>query len=91
MTRYFVILFTILIPFFSIAQEQNDPRSEKLKKLRPRKKMKIAGKLYEKGSYFNALTYYSEVYEKKPENIKALEKAAYINYLLRDYNKAEDL
>jgi len=91
MTKYLVIFFTILIPFMSIAQEQADTRTDKQKKLRPRKKMKLANKLYEKGSYFNALTYYQEVYEKKPENVKALEKTANINYVLRDYNKAEEL
>jgi outer membrane protein OmpA-like peptidoglycan-associated protein/tetratricopeptide (TPR) repeat protein len=91
MTRYLIIIFTILIPFITIAQEQADPRTDKQKKLRPRKKMKLGNKLYEKGSYFNALTYYQEVYEKKPENVKALEKTANINYVLRDYNKAEEL
>lgn len=90
MNRYFAIFFALIIPALAIAQtEQTDPRTEKQKNLRPRKKFKLANSLYEKGSYYNALTYYQEVVEKKEKHVKALERAAYLNYVLRDYKTAE--
>jgi outer membrane protein OmpA-like peptidoglycan-associated protein len=92
MNRIFAVFFAVFLPMLTIAQqaEQADPRTEKQKKLRPRKKYKLANNLYEKGSYFNALTYYQEVYEKKQNKVQALERAAYINYILRDYKKSEE-
>ncbi len=91
MNRIFSIILAILIPVLSFAQEQEDHRTKKQKNYSPRKKYKLAKKLYNQGSYFNSLTYYTEVYEKKPNKYQALERAAFINYQLRDYNKAEDL
>lgn len=99
MRKYFSFLLIALIPFFVSAQETtnthpespNDPRTEKQKKLRPRKKYKLAKGLFNKGSLYNSLTYYDEVYAKKPKKVQALERSAYINYILRDYKKSEDL
>ena len=90
MNRYFIILFALLIPVLTIAQ-QADTRTEKQKKYGPRKKYKLAKKLDAQGSYYNALTYYQEVYEKKNNKVQALERAAYLNYVMRDYKKAEEL
>ncbi|MDX2002753.1 MAG: OmpA family protein [Chitinophagales bacterium] len=83
----------MLLPFFAIAQvdstQADDYRSERLKNLSPKKKMKIANSLTEKGSYYNALMYYEEVYAKKPDNACAVSRLAKLNYLLRDYQAAE--
>lgn len=90
MKRILVFAFALLIPYIMVAQEQADPRTDKQKKMRPRKKYKLANKLFDKGSYFNALTYFQEVYDKKNTKVEALERTAFINYILRDYKKAEE-
>lgn len=98
MRTYFSLLLIVFIPFLMLAQEPDtntdtsqDPRTEKQKKLGSRKKYKLAKSLFQKGSYFNSMTYYDEVYAKKPKKVQALERSAYINYVLRDYKKSEDL
>ena len=68
---------------------KGDYRSEKLKRLNPKKKLKIANALAEKGSYYNALMYYQEVYDKKKDNVCAVYKLAKLNAELRDYQAAE--
>ncbi len=90
-----IAAFTML-PLFTIAQEDtsgngylDDYRSEKLKNLGPKKKLKIANNLYERGSYINALMYYEEVYAQKPEDACVVSRLAKLNYLVRDYVKAE--
>jgi OmpA-OmpF porin, OOP family len=90
MTKYFAMLLALLIPVLVTAQEQADTRTDKQKRYSVRKKIKLGKKLTEQGSYFNALMYYQEAYEKKPTKIVALERAAYLNYLMRDYKKAEE-
>ncbi len=96
MKRSFFIIFALLFPLLLLAQDQDttasdigDYRSEKLKKLKPKKKVKIAKKLEKKGSYLNAIVYLEEAYEAKPDNHKALAKLAELNYITRDYKKAE--
>lgn len=68
---------------------QNDYRSERLKNLSPRKKKKIADALSEKGSYYNAVTYYEEVYQKKKDDVHSVCQLAKLSYFLRDYKAAE--
>lgn len=97
-----IVILTIaaltLLPLFSIAQVQDtssnssyldDYRSDKLKNLSYKKKVKIANNLYEQGSYINALMYYEEAYAQKPENACIVSRLAKLNYLVRDYGKAE--
>jgi outer membrane protein OmpA-like peptidoglycan-associated protein/tetratricopeptide (TPR) repeat protein len=90
MNQFFAILLAILIPAISAAQQQSDTRTAKQKRYSVRKKIKLGKKLTEKGSYFNALMYFQEAYEKKPSKLVALERAAHLNYLMRDYKKAEE-
>ncbi len=99
MNRTVILAITalILLPLFSIAQVQDtsgnsymtDYRSDKLKNLGVKKKIKIANALYEKGSYINALMYYEEAYAEKPDNACLVSRLAKLNYLVRDYVKAE--
>ncbi|CAN5335578.1 hypothetical protein BH09BAC1_BH09BAC1_28310 [soil metagenome] len=93
-----IAALTLLLPLFTIAQVQDtdtsnspidDYRSEKLKNLPYKKKVKIANGLYENGSYINALMYYEEAYAQKPENACIVSRLAKLNYLVRDYGKAE--
>ncbi len=97
-----IVILTIaaltMLPLLMIAQETDtdtgrshidDYRSEKLKNLPYKKKVKIANNLYNNGSYINALMYYEEAYAEKPENACIVSRLAKLNYLVRDYVKAE--
>lgn len=98
-----IAILGMLLPLFAMAQQDNgsapedstteygfeDYRSDKLKNLGPKKKLKIANALYEKGSYINALMYYNEVYNEKPDNACVVSRLAKLNYLVRDYKNAE--
>lgn len=98
-----IAILGLLLPVFTFAQETGeketeeekkdypfeDYRSEKLKNLGPKKKLKIANSLYEKGSYVNALMYYEEALKDKPDNACIISRLAKLNYLVRDYKKAE--
>lgn len=97
-----IVILTIaaltMLPLFTIAQVEDtdtgrshidDYRSDKLKNLGYKKKVKIANNLYENGSYINALMYYEEAYAEKPENACIVSRLAKLNYLVRDYGKAE--
>lgn len=96
-------LFALLLPAYLFAQEEptggeptdtnkyifSDYRSERLQDLGPRRKLKIANLLYERGSYLNAQMYYEEVHAEKPNNVCVIARLAKINYLMRDYKEAE--
>lgn len=97
-----IAILGMLLPLFTMAQQNDgsapedstnygfeDYRSDKLKNLGTKKKLKIANSLYEKGSYINALMYYNEVYNEKPDNACVVSRLAKLNYLVRDYKQAE--
>ncbi len=96
-TVILAIAALLMLPLFSIAQAQDtssnsymdDYRSDKLKNLGYKKKVKIANNLYDQGSYINALMYYEEAYAVKPDNACLASRLAKLNYLVRDYSKAE--
>ena len=54
-----------------------------------KQKIKIADKLYEQGSYYNAIDYYEEVLEEQAENSHVIHQLATLYYLSRDYKNAE--
>lgn len=100
MKRIFTIMILgLLLPFAVMAQEEekkddqnlpfDDYRSEKLQNMSPKRKLKTANMLYEKGSYVNALMYYKEVYEENENNACVISRLAKCNYLVRDYKEAE--
>lgn len=88
MKRILVIVIGLMIPFLLFSQNE-DYRTDKQKNLKPRKKLKIADKLADKGTYFNAIVYYEEVVNEKPECVYAMHQLAELNYALRDYKAAE--
>lgn len=53
------------------------------------KKIKTADKLYEDGSYYNAVDLYKEAQAKKSNNTKLTYKIAETNKALKDYQRAE--
>lgn len=100
MKRIFTIMVLgLLLPFALFAQDEekkddqnlpfDDYRSEKLQNMSPKRKLKTANMLYDKGSYVNALMYYKEVYEENENNACVISRLAKCNYLVRDYKEAE--
>jgi outer membrane protein OmpA-like peptidoglycan-associated protein/tetratricopeptide (TPR) repeat protein len=98
-----IIAAFMLLPLLVSAQEEGEKekkgfsRIEMIKKekeveienLSPRKKYKLAKKLEKRGSNYNALDYYEQFHEKKPEKDKAIAKLANLNFEMRDYKAAQ--
>lgn len=89
--KYF--LLTLMIPLTLIAFAQNDGTSlknvEKYPKYKWRKKLKIAKKKIQEGSYYNAAQYLEDAYKDKPEKIVIPHLLGETNRVLRDYEAAE--
>lgn len=87
MKRSIVLLFVfVLMPFVTLLAQDEQPE---IQKLNTRKTIKMANKLYKKGSFYNALKYYEEAHNRKPENSYVIYRLAATNLLLRDYKLAE--
>lgn len=91
MMKYLTMMVFLCISIPAAAQSQSDTRTDKQKRYSARKKIRLGKQLAAQGSYFNALQYFQEAYEKKSNKVVALERAAHLNYLMRDYKKAEEL
>ncbi|NNC96295.1 MAG: OmpA family protein [Chitinophagales bacterium] len=85
MKAFIMLIIPIL---FGISDEdiQNTQRHEKISN---RKKLKIAKQLVKDGSYHNAVLYYEDVHEDRPNNSHIIAALADLNYYLRDYKEAQ--
>jgi tetratricopeptide (TPR) repeat protein len=87
--RYLFLLLLPVAVFASSPEEGTKQKTTKYDKLSIRKKLKIANKLYEEGSYLNAAEYYEEVVKVKKDNVKILHFLAETFMGIRNYEKAE--
>lgn len=74
---------------FSRIEMIKEEREVQIENLSPRKKYKLAKKLEKRGSNYNAVEYYEQYNEKKPEKDKAIAKLADLNFEMRDYKAAK--
>lgn len=82
-----LLLLPLLIGLSTHAEAQTT--YEKNEELKTCKKKKMAKRLRKNGSYYNAVKYYEDVHEKKPEKSRIVWYLAELNYDLRDYEEAE--
>ncbi len=71
------------------ASATTDQKLEKYAKVKWRKKLKIARKEIEAGSYISASEYLEDVFKDKPDKTEVLHLLGDVNRLLRDYEAAE--
>ncbi len=87
--RYIFLLLLPVTVFATSPEEGTQQKTTKYKNLSTRKKLKIANKLYDEGSYLNAAEYYEEVVKVKKDNVKLLHFLAETFMGIRNYEKAE--
>jgi outer membrane protein OmpA-like peptidoglycan-associated protein/tetratricopeptide (TPR) repeat protein len=87
--RYFLLVFLLPLVMMANAQEDGKQKVQKYPNAKPRKKIKIAKKKLEEGSYYNAADYLEDVIKEKPDNIKVAHMLGELNMQLRDYKRAE--
>ncbi|MEL6922834.1 MAG: OmpA family protein [Bacteroidota bacterium] len=78
------ILFSLLVFSFVTTCLQAQP----INRATPSTMRKTGDEAYEKGDYYNALDWYDQTYKEAPDTELAL-RMAELNYILRDYRRAE--
>ncbi|MEX2590866.1 MAG: OmpA family protein [Chitinophagales bacterium] len=74
---------------FSRIEMIQKEKEEKLENISPRQKYKLGKKLEKRGSNYNAIEYYEEFHQDKPDKDKAIHKLADLNFELRDFKAAQ--
>jgi len=88
--KYFLLAVLAPLILFASAQDGSALKNvEKYPNYKWRKKLKIARKKMEEGSYYNAAQYLEDVYKAKPEKIEVPHRLGEVYRLLRDYAAAE--
>ncbi|MCS6933535.1 MAG: OmpA family protein [Chitinophagales bacterium] len=89
--RYFLLaVLTPLVMFVNAQSEEGKLKNvQKYPNYNWRKKLKIARKKMEEGSYYNAAQYLEDVYKAKPDKIEVTHRLGEVNRYLRDYEQAE--
>lgn len=88
--KYFLLAVLAPLILFASAQDGSALKNvEKYPNYKWRKKLKIARKKMEEGSYYNAAQYLEDVYKAKPEKIEVPHRLGEVYRLLRDYVAAE--
>lgn len=82
MKRYLIILLALLACYNTTLAQDADKYNWKTN-------LKIGNDLFERGSYYNAITYYEAALKTKPDNLEALYKNAQSHYRVRDIAGAE--
>src|SRR5687767_5156701 len=91
--KYYLLALMIPVILFASAQEGKEQKSvQKYPKVGWRKKVKIAVKSMNNGSYesyYNAASYLEDAYKAKPDKIRIPHLLGEVNRQLRDYEAAE--
>lgn len=88
--KYF--LLAVLAPLMLMVSAQEGQKLKNVQKYpnyKWGKKLKIARKKVQEGSYYNAAQYLEDVYKEKPEKIEVPHLLGEVNRKLRDYQAAE--
>lgn len=89
--KYF--LLAVLMPLVMFANAQGEEAKLKNVQKYPnynwKKKLKIARKKMDDGSYYNAAQYLEDVYKAKPDKVEVTHRLGEVNRYLRDYVQAE--
>ncbi len=88
--KYLLLVLMIPLTLISFSQTEGGLKNvEKYPKYKWRKKLKIARKKINEGSYYNAAQYLEDAYKDKPEKIAIPHLLGEVNMSLRDYVSAE--
>jgi outer membrane protein OmpA-like peptidoglycan-associated protein/tetratricopeptide (TPR) repeat protein len=86
------LLLAVLVPLILFASAQDGSKLKNVQKYpnyKWKKKLKIARKKIQDGSYYNAAQYLEDVYKAKPEKIEVPHLLGDVYRILRDYQASE--
>lgn len=84
MMKYFFLTALLIgvVPFNVFAQPVDEFEFDRM--------LETAESELAKHEYYNALEWYEKCYEEKPKDLRLTERIAYVQYLLRDFRRAEN-